>query len=505
MQLTYSDLADLHHKRQSAEWVEVSHERTLSLFHDAAERVPAYKDFLAHRNIDHRSIITWEDFKRVPLVDKNNYLRAFPLPALCFDGAFKEKALVFTATSGSTGEPFYFPRFTELDWQYSTLLEEFLAASSYGRRGPTLVIVGLGMGVWIGGLITYRAFEIVSQRGNFPLSILTPGSNKHEIIFALQKLGPHFEQVVLVGYPPFVKDTLDEAVRVGVPFHKMHLRLLFAAEAFTDTFRRYIAERAGIRNVYRDTKNIYGSADIGAMAAETPASILLRELAQSDEHLRIALFGNAEKLPTLAQFDPSYINFESVDGTIALTGTNALPLVRYAIGDSGGVRTWDEVVEIFSSHGVDVGRELAAAGLGDTVSKIPFVYVTERQDFSVKLCGATLFPEHVRMALEDPSFVGFLTGKFTMITRHDAEQNQYLEVNVELTSDAKENPDLSAKVEEMIIKKLVSHNSEYAYLQGLMAERVRPRLIFWPHNDPRHFGPGTKQKWVKSEPKGTVT
>jgi len=82
-------------------WEKEGQKRALALFHDAAVRVPAYKDFLKKNKIDHTKIQTWVDFQKVPLTSKKDYLRKYPLEQLCWDGKLN-KPLVFTATSGST-------------------------------------------------------------------------------------------------------------------------------------------------------------------------------------------------------------------------------------------------------------------------------------------------------------------------------------------------------------------------------------------------------------------
>src|SRR3989338_1332142 len=186
-------------------WSHERERRPLELFRLASRRVPAYKDFLRRNKIAPEKIKTFKDFQFVPPVSKKNYLREYPIEKLCWDGSLK-KPLVWTSTSGSTGEPFYFPRGERLDWQASLMHEAFLNNSSLGAEGPTLVIIGFGMGVWIGGLITYEAFEMASRASGHEISILTTGINKAEIMKALKKLSPRFKQTILVGYPPFIKD-----------------------------------------------------------------------------------------------------------------------------------------------------------------------------------------------------------------------------------------------------------------------------------------------------------
>src|SRR3989344_7340430 len=218
--------------KSSGFWKKRGEQMSLKLFHRAARQVPAYKDFLKKHKISSNKIKTYQDFKNLPVINKKNYLRVYSLDKLIWGGNLR-KNMVFTSTSGSTGAPVYFPRQEKLDWQNSVFIEQFLSNSSYGSKNPTLVIIGFGMGVWIGGLITYKAFEIAGKNGGYPLSIITPGINKNEIFNALKN----------------------------------------------------ISEKAGVKNFLLDTANIYGTADIGAMAWETPLSILVRRLAIDNNEL----------------------------------------------------------------------------------------------------------------------------------------------------------------------------------------------------------------------------
>ena len=369
---------------KSGDWTEEGKKRSLGLFKLAAEKVPAYKDFLKNNRINHKNINSWDDFQEVPTVSKSNYLKKYPMEDLCWGGTLDKKAVVFTSTSGSTGEPIYFPRDKELDWQYSIMLESFLRNNPANE--PTLVIIGFGLGVWIGGVITYEAFDILNQRGNYPVSIITPGINKGEIFKALKNLSPRFKTTVLVGYPPFIKDIIDESSEQGINLEKINLRLIFAAESFNEDFRQYLASKSGIKNQFLDTMNIYGSADIGAMASETPISILIRKLALNNVMLFKNIFGDIKKTPTLTQYNPLFINFESVNGELVLTGNNTMPLIRYAIGDNGGVDTYSGVIDKIKTAGFDIEAETKKLGINlDTLPQMPFVFVYERNDFSVTL------------------------------------------------------------------------------------------------------------------------
>lgn len=476
-------------------WSRVREKRPLKLFHEAAVRVPAYKDFLRKNRINPQKIKTWKDFQLVPPVSKKNYLKEYPLEKLSWDGTLK-KPLVFTSTSGSTGEPFYFPRGEKLDWEYSVMIEMFLRNSSYGTEGPVLVIIGFGMGVWIGGLITYKAFEIAARQSKLSVSILTPGINKLEIFKALRRLAPHYKETILVGYGPFVKDIVDEAPGQGINLKRLNIRMLFAAEAFTEKFRDYITRKAAVKNIYRDTSNIYGTADIGAMAWETPTAILIRRLATENEQLFGSIFSQVTKTPTLAQYNPLLVTFEAEKGEIILTGDNTIPLVRYAVGDHGGILNFKEMMKELKKLKIDFKREAGRARVED-IYQLPFVYVYERSDLSTTLYGLQIYPETIREALIEKPLSKFLTGKFTMITKFDNNQNQYLEIHLELRKNRKTPPYLRKHTAGMIIYNLRSKNSEFRELHDYLKNRALPRLVFWPHSHPVHFKPGVKQKWVK--------
>jgi len=470
---------------------------SMSLFYKAAENVPAYKDFLKKNKITPKEIKSWEDFKKVPIITKNNYLKKYPLEKLCWNGSLDKKTLVFTATSGSTGEPFYFARNQDLDWQYSLVLESFLKHKSF-KTGPTLVIMCFGLGVWIGGILTYRAFEIASNRSDCKVSIITPGINKKEIFNALKNLSPHYTSTILVAYPPFMKDIVDEAPSHGVDLKKLHLNMIFAAEAFTENFRDYLVKGANIKNPCLDTMNIYGTADIGAMAYETPLSILIRKIASKKSELFSDIFGNITKTPTLAQFNPLFVNFECIDGNIVLTGNSEIPLVRYGIGDRGGVYSYNEITAILEKHNIDLAKEEKKAGIEDSLSKLPFVFVFERNDFSVTLYGLQIYPEIIReTALQSP-FDNFLSGKFLMMTKFDKKQNQFLEINLELKKDINSVPAPAKKsLLKRVVRNLRQKSSEFRELSDHLKSKANPRLVFWSHESPDFFKAGVKQKWVK--------
>ncbi len=482
---------------KSSYWSRKEKTHLYKLFKKMASEVPAYRDFLRTNKVNVKSIKTAKDLVSVPTMSKKNYLKKNAFSKLAWQGSL-HSAQVLTATSGSTGKPTYFARSYEVDEQSSYVHELIFHNTSLSPDKSTLVIVCFGMGIWIGGVITYQAFELMGRRG-YPISIITPGINKKEILRALVELAPQYEQVVLVGYPPFLKDIVDSAILQGVSFSKHNIAIIFAAEAFTETFRNHIAKSVGIKNRLTDMINIYGSADIGTMAFETPISVLARKLASKNKKLFSAVFKGASKTPTFAQYIPDFVAFEENDGELLVSGNSALPLFKYSIGDHGGVYTFDELVELFKTHGIDLVKEAVEAGIKNKVTELPFVYVYERADLSTTLYGLQIYPETIKDVLLQKQFIEYTTGKLTLITKYDDKQNQYLEINIESKPKKKASKKLILELVSEIVKNLQEKNSEFCELYKTLGKRAQPKVVFWPYEDTLYFKSGIKQPWVIKE------
>ena len=291
-----------------SKWQKRGEQRALNLFHSMARRVPAYEDFLKQHNVAANDVQTIVDFRKVPAIDKDNYLRKYPLEMLCWDGEFAHSQWVVSTTSGSTGQPFYFPRQDSQDWQYATMAELYLRSNFQIHKRSTLYIVAFPMGAWIGGLFTYEALKTVAEHGGYDLSIITPGIHKQEVIKAVQQLGHKFDQVIIGAYAPFLKDILDDGRREGVEWEKYNLGFVFSAEAFSEKFRDFVLQSIGSSDALRTTLNHYGTVDLGTMAHETPESIMIRRALADGKQLDV-LFPENYRQPTFAQYNPELFYF----------------------------------------------------------------------------------------------------------------------------------------------------------------------------------------------------
>jgi phenylacetate-CoA ligase len=469
-------------------------ERAVALFRELARSVPAYGEFLRARHFDPESVRHAEDFERVPIVTKESYLRRHPLPRLCRDGRL-ERCDFVAVSSGSTGEPTFWPRFVSDELAIATRFEQVFHDAFAAAERRTLAVVCFALGSWVGGMYSSACCRHLAAKG-YPLTIVTPGNQREEIWRVVRSLAPHFEQTVLLGYPPFLKDVIDGGGAAGIDWPALHVKLVMAGEVFSEEWRDLVGERAGLRDVRRDTASLYGTADAGVLGNETPLSIAIRRHLSGRPDVGRELFGQA-RLPTLAQYDPCSRYFETLAGeegqTLLFTGDNGVPLVRYHIADEGGIVAFQAMLDFLAKHGYDPRAELGA----DTpVRPLPFVYVFGRTHFAVSLFGANVYPENVSVGLEQVSVRGWVTGKFVLRAREGLEDAPHLAIAVELAPGVDADERKRAAIAQSILAQLLRLNSEYANYTP--AEFRMPRVTLHPAGDPEWFPPGVKHRYTRA-------
>ena len=492
-EITLSNL----HRKPEVFWKKRGDMATLRLYRQMVARVPAYRDFIKQYKIDPSSVKSVEDLYNLPKVDKDNYLRANELDSLCWDGKFKEGSWVISSTSGSTGEPFYFPRQAAQDAQYALTAELYFVNNFQIDKKSTLYIIAFPMGVWIGGVFTYEAATTVARRTGYPLSVITTGISVDAVLKAVLKLGRKFDQVIIGAYAPFLKDIIDQGIAQGINWADYNLKFIYSAEAFSEEFRQYIYRKTGVKDYYTASLNHYGTVDMGTMAHETPLSILIRREAVANPALYQSIFGQTAKQPTLCQYIPELFNFHDENGRLSCSSNSGLPLVQYDLKDNGGVIGFEEMKEIFKVHKLDLVAMAKKAGIYKTVWQLPYVYVYERDDFSVSFFAFQIYPETVRRALQVPTLDEHVSGKFLLEVVYNSDFDQVLQVHVELMPGVNISTGLELKVVEAIFNQLMQDSSEYSKTYEEYKDKVKPKVVFWTHGDEKYFKVGIKQRWVQ--------
>jgi phenylacetate-coenzyme A ligase PaaK-like adenylate-forming protein len=469
----------------------------LTFFREVATRVPAYRRFLDEHGIDPASIRSPADFARLPLTDKANYLLRHPLADLCRDGRL-ESCDMMAVSSGSTGKPTFWPRFVSDELVTAVRFEQAFHDSFAADRRRTLAVVCFALGTWVGGLFTTACCRYLAAKG-YPLIVAAPGNNKPEIWRVIRELAPQFEQTVLLGYPPFLKDVIDGGIAEGIDWHPFRLKLVMTGEVFSEEWRDLVGERAGITDPIHGSVALYGTADAGVLGNETPLSIAIRRFLGRRPEASRELFGES-RLPTLVQYDPLARYFEARNGTLLFSGSNGVPLLRYHIADNGGIVSYEEMLQFLAERGFDpiaaLSREGEHADLRDRGARpLPFVYVFGRSNFTVSYFGANIYPENITVGLEQPQIASWVTGKFVLQAVEGLDQAPHLAVAVELAPGVQADDRRRDAIAQSILAELLRLNSEFqAYTP---TEYRLPRVTLKPTGDPDWFPVGVKHRYTR--------
>ncbi len=462
----------------------------LDLFRQTVATVPAYANFLQSQDIDAAAIQTIADFQQLPLTTKDNYLRVHSLGDLCRQGQLVDCDMI-AVSSGSTGQPSFWARSLTDEFQIATRFEQIFYDSFHADQRRTLAVICFALGTWVGGMYTANCCRHLASKG-YPVTLITPGNNKTEILRVVQALAPQFEQVVLLGYPPFLKDVIDSGLAQGVEWSVYGVKLVMAGEVFSEAWRSLVGDRLGSTDFCYDSASLYGTADAGVLGNETPLSICIRRWLADHPDAARSLFGES-RLPTLVQYDPGSRFFEVQDGTLLFSGDNGIPLIRYHISDNGGLIEYSQMLHYLAEWGFDPIQALQGKR---GVYPLPFVYVFGRSHFTVSYFGANVYPENVTIGLEQSPICEWVTGKFVMQVREDADQNKRLTIAVELAPGITASEEKGTAIAIAIHHHLRRLNSEFAnYVPE--AEQM-PEITLHPPGDSEYFPIGVKHRYTRS-------
>ena len=427
------------------EWV--AEKRLLSAFHRAASRVPHYKEFLAKKNVDVRSVNTVQDFLNiVPPIDKSSYVQTCEsLKGLCVDGRIRDASLL-TRSSGFSGKPCTWPKCyaeeKEGQMDVAVFAEYFFDVSRY----KTLAINALRLSIWISGISLTRL--ITSG-----MSLCATGPKIEEILEIIKSYKSEYDQIIICGYPPFLKMVVDRGMEIDVGFwHDKSTRFIFmpGGEGFSEGWRDYInrcldAQNRGGWDNY--VLSAFGASDLGLTGfTETPGAARIRRIAHSNPEFASAMFSDDfGSLPMLITYNPlKYYITVNQEGELEFStiSPNALvPLIRYNLHDLGGTISYQEMDTKLTSFGFDNNIDLP----------FPFFYVFRRSTGEISLNGVLIYPENIKEVLfTDREIATQISGRFKMSTEEDSDSNIRFYVDIELRDGIKFNQQLNMKYQKVI-------------------------------------------------------
>lgn len=416
-----------------------SHSHAQAVAKRAWEHVPAFRKHLSPKDALPKE---WDE---IPLSDKKNYLLTNPYADLLADN-YQDTFAVFSS-SGSSGNAFYWPQLKDNQLAHGERLKEFLEAAFQIQKRPTMAIIGLALGSWIGGEHFSWALKNVAASTEYPFSVFSPGNQHDEIIRMIHSVSAFTEQILLFVCPSAIGHLRLRAEQQGTPLPISKMRFVVLGEPFPESMRLSLQHEAATTTGESSMLSIFGSADTGVIGAESPASASIRGLCEQNEALSAAL-GFSGVIPHLFHhIDPgSYL--ESVRGELCVTKWQGVPLIRYNLHDSVRLISWSELLTqiakiLGSTHPIVGALQTRSQNLPDILA------ITGRSDSCLLLCGTNLTEAMLDTALRSLEFAADLTGNYRARTTLDRGR-QRLEITLECRSKTENFSTLSEKLYPLV-------------------------------------------------------
>ncbi len=447
-------------------WVKKGHEFKTALLHETIKSVPAYKHHLDKNK--YKIGDTGQEWENIPQVDKQSYLQAYPMPDL-LNGSI-EDVYAWSTSSGYANKPFYWPRSKEQERLTAKITEVLLTTFFEIDQVPTLIIDGFSLGNWITGELIGAITRSIAQQANYPLSLITPGSDIEEILRNIRDLGLQYKQIILFGYPPMIRRIIDLGSENNIQWSKYNIKVVVTGEPYSEEWRTYIRAKLGVAaSKMMDVMGFYGAADAGLMGIETPLTMLIRTLMGESPEFCRALTGET-RVPSLVQYNPAikYIE-QAANQELLITSNGYLPLIRYNIHDQGGVLSFSQMMELLEQHGFDerLKRSLGISKKMHALWRWPFCFIFGRTDGTVSVDGANIYPseiEHILLADENAALVE----SFKLHIKDGDKGVAKLHISIQMTSDAAaifdqgKHEALADHFQKRIAQDLVSLNADFA-------------------------------------------
>jgi phenylacetate-CoA ligase len=447
---------------------------------NAYRRVPAYRAFVdASGWSDEPHLTAAGRLARLPVTDKERYVRAYPTSARCLDGQIPLVGTEIDESSGSSGVPFNWVRSSEELTEMHRGLSQF---ARYLIGGEVVTLNGFSMGAWSTGVNTAEAL----RRNGI---VKSPGPDAEKIIDTMRFLGPGYVYVI-TGYPPFLRALLEHGDETGHDWRPYRMFGIVGGESMSEQLRDRLQRR--FIGVY----SAYGASDLDiGVAAETPTSIWLRRRAADDPGLRRQLFGEDPRLPMVFQYNPLDYHVEAVDGELIVTVSRLRmlsPRIRYNIHDAGGERSFSEMERICRGSGLDLaGVEMPAGRPG---LRLPFLFVHGRSDATISYMGANIYPEDVEQALYADVELAERLGAFCLELREIGAGDVRPCVHVEITRRASDDREVAERLRDLVVRRLEANSRDY---RSAVAENPSAAEIIVELHDPNQGPFGENGRRIK--------
>lgn len=448
---------------------------------DAVAKIPAYQKFLSSEGKTGK-----EPFFELPYTSKDSYLKKFPYEEL-LPTPLCNNVSIFSSSGSSGKKPFYWVYLKEqlLDTRAKGYLENLFAID----KKKTLFIVGLSLGSWVGGDPMSFTIKTLALTADYPVTVITPGTNLDEIITVINDFGKFFDQLILLTSPTVLAHVILMAEHEKKELHLPKMRYVLFEEGFTEDFRIALQKKANVPETEPLAYSLYASADTFAIGLESPGSIALRKLCFHNRSFADSI-GIEPDLPHFFHVTAKNALIESKGDELCVTRWQGVPLMRYNLRDRAYLYSWAKVQEAVKEYKfTSPDDQKFAAIIGACPSQLPdLVIVFGRADSCINLGGTKIYEYLMDDVIRSAELSPYLTGLYNAKLAFEGIHS-YVDMVVEIKENVKESPELIGKIEDLIEMKLADLNQEFrndyeklyknrAKMMGLKS--VKLRTVCWP-------------------------
>lgn len=472
--------------------------RARKSFWQAYKHVPAYQEFVDAEvdggvNFKNREHIN--QFTDLPETSKDNYIKpnGNTKARLHMEGKLPINGKIDTST-GTTGEPCSWWRGARELKTVRTLLQ--YAARLQAAEKPIVCINAFAPGPWATGLTTHEVMTGVGV-------VITTGPDIDKILKILEEYhreladpdtGEMTRQIVIAGYPPFLKDLVDEARRraqknaadnqnYDKDFFGRYDALAVVggqgmSEAMRDTLLKDVADDGQEESkIFREVFSSYGASDLDInLGFETEFERTIRRECEKNHLLKQELFGD-KRIPMVFHYDPmNYHVEENAEGKLVFTcsrGDRSAPRVRYNLGDEGKVVAVSDVLAILQRHDI----HLEAHQLPNTLLPLMFIW---GRDSTVTFRGANLsFTDYERAITEIPLLRNHAKKYAFYNVEDNGDEKLQLWIELQEGSTIQDLGDL-LDIRNQLVKQMCEVNQDFRYqVEQLTATASYPEVRFF--------------------------
>ncbi|HEX5148939.1 MAG TPA: hypothetical protein VFW02_07655, partial [Candidatus Limnocylindrales bacterium] len=221
--------------------------RTRDIATHAARTVPVYAERYRDAGVDPGAILTWDDVRRLPLMDKATIVDGYPERSIA-RGADLSGCLLSTS-SGSSGRMMTIPHRADRFWPYLLSGQRMLRWAAGGRYP-----------VWWRQAYVYTSeYPLLRVPGIYPMRFVATSGQPADILAELEAYRPH----LLHTYPSVLRDLIaldaDRMRRLGLRGTSV------GSELSTQEERDRWEAALGCR-----VRDEYSSEELGRIASQCP-------------------------------------------------------------------------------------------------------------------------------------------------------------------------------------------------------------------------------------------